>query len=454
MSNPSHPEIIVTNGLVVEGSGIDQFDIAIADGKISARGPGLEAGSDARIIDAKGMLVLPGALDVHYHPMYGDNLAQGSIGAAYGGITTMVPFVYAYKGMDLEETIDKFLEGDGSRSTLDFGMHLGILDPVATVDQIPRIFKRGVNSLKMFMAYRKRGMMAEDNLFLNAMEIVAGEGGLMMVHAENGLAIDYLEDKFIAEGKIGPEWFEPSRPKRVEYEAVYRAIQLAAVGKVSLYLVHMSTGESVDIIQRARDEGLPVVGETCPQYLELTDDEYLRQGPVSKMAPPYRTKWDNDTLWEGLASGAISTVGSDHSPHPRKNKEKDNIFEVPVGTPQVETMIQVLYDRGVNRGRITLPRLVEILCENPAKCFGLYPKKGSLQVGADADLVLLDPARSETIDPANIHTTVDYNTYEGWTFLGKPVHSMQRGKDVLVDGKLAVDAGHGEFLHAGPPVLP
>jgi dihydropyrimidinase len=197
-----------------------------------------------------------------------------------------------------------------------------------------------------------------------------------------------------------------------------------------------------------------VVGETCPQYLELTDDEYLRQGPVSKMAPPYRTKWDNDTLWEGLASGAISTVGSDHSPHPRRNKEKDNIFEVPVGTPQVETMIQVLYDRGVNRGRITLPRLVEILCENPAKCFGLYPKKGSLQVGADADLVLLDPARSETIDPANIHTTVDYNTYEGWTFLGKPVHSMQRGKDVFVDGKLAVDAGHGEFLHAGPPVLP
>ncbi len=454
MSDTLQPDVIVKNGLVVEGSGVGRFDIAVADGKISAREIDIQGGSSTRVIDAKGMWVLPGILDVHYHPMYGDDLAQGSIGAAYGGVTTMIPFVYAYRGMELEETIDKFIEGDGARSTLDFGIHIGILDPVATVDQIPKIFKRGVNSLKMFMAYRKRGMMAEDNLFLNAMEIVAGQGGLMMVHAENGLAIDYLEDKFIAGGKIGPEWFERSRPKRLEYEAVHRAIQLAAVGKVSLYLVHMSTGESVEIIRRAREEGIPVVGETCPQYLELTNDEYLRQGPISKMAPPFRTKWDNDTLWEGLASGPISTIGSDHSPHPRENKEKENIFDVPVGTPQVETMLQVLYDRGVNGGRITLPRLVEVLCENPAKCFGLHPKKGSLQVGADADLVLLDPARSETIDPANIHTTVDYNTYEGWTFLGKPVYSMQRGKDVLVDGELAADAGRGEFLHAGPPVLP
>ncbi|MFQ5694136.1 MAG: dihydropyrimidinase, partial [Nitrospinota bacterium] len=168
MSNPPQPEIIVKNGRVVEGSGVRRLDIGISDGKISARGPDLQGGAGARVIDAGGMLVLPGALDVHYHPMYGDNLAQGSIGAAYGGVTTMVPFVYAYRGMDLEETIDKFLEGDGARSTLDFGIHLGILDPVATVEQIPRIFKRGVNSLKMFMAYRKRGMMAEDNLFLHA----------------------------------------------------------------------------------------------------------------------------------------------------------------------------------------------------------------------------------------------------------------------------------------------
>ncbi|MBI2880382.1 MAG: dihydropyrimidinase [Candidatus Tectomicrobia bacterium] len=455
MSKTPQPEIIIKNGLVVRGSGIDRFDIAISGGKVTAHGTDLQGGKATRVIDASGRWVLPGALDVHYHPMYGDNLAQGSIGAAYGGITTMVPFVYAYKGMGLEETIDKFLEGDGARSTLDFGIHLGILDPAATLDQIPRVFKRGVNSMKFFMAYRKRGMMAEDNLFLQSMESVAAEGGLTMVHAENGLAIDYLEDKFIAAGKVGPEWFEPSRPKRVEYEAVYRAIQLAAVAGSSLYLVHMSTGESVEIIRRAReDEGLPVVGETCPQYLELTNDEYLRQGPVSKMAPPYRTKWDNETLWKGLASGAISTVGSDHSPHPRKNKEKANIFDVPVGTPQVETMLQVLYDRGVHRGRITLPRLVQVLCENPAKCFGLYPRKGSLDVGADADLVFIDPARAETIRAERMHTTADYNTYEGWTFLGKPVYSMQRGRDVLVDGRLVVDAGRGEFLSAGPPVLP
>lgn len=455
MSETPQPDVIIQNGLVVRGSGIERLDIAISGGKIAAHGRHLQGGKGTRVIDASGLLVLPGALDVHYHPMYGDDLAQGSIGAAYGGITTLVPFVYAYKGMELEEAIDKFLEGDGARSTLDFGLHLGILDPVATVGQIPRVFRRGVNSMKFFMAYRKRGMMAEDNLFLQAMEVIAAEGGLTMVHAENGLAIDYLEDKFLAAGKVGPEWFEPSRPKRVEYEAVYRAIQLAAVAGSPLYLVHMSTGESVEIIRRAREEeGLPVVGETCPQYLELTNEEYLRQGPISKMAPPFRTQWDNETLWKGLASGALSTVGSDHSPHARKAKEKSNIFEVPVGTPQVETMLQLLYDRGVNRGRLTLPRLVQVLCENPAQCFGLYPRKGSLEVGADADLVFIDPTRSETIRAEHMHTTVDYNTYEGWTLLGKPVYSMQRGKDVLLDGKLAVDAGHGEFLPAGPPILP
>ncbi|MCZ7527034.1 MAG: dihydropyrimidinase [Acidimicrobiia bacterium] len=440
----------VVGGLVVGPDRIEPIDLGIRDGRIAAREASIDPSRSRRIIDASGKYVLPGVLDPHFHPQYGDKLTPGSITAAHGGITTMIPYVYAYRGMTIPEAIEQFLEGDGAGSVLDYGMHFAILDPPNQIDELPTAFERGITSFKFFMAYRRRGMMAEDDMLMEGMERIGRLGGVTMVHAENGLCIDRLEQKFQTEGQTSIDRFEMSRPKPLEYEAVNRAVQIAALADCPLYLVHQTTGESVEIIRRARESGQAVIGETCPQYLVMTNDDLLQQGPIAILTPPYRTQWDNETLWAGLADGTMSTIGSDHSPHPRANKVKDNVFESPVGTPQVETMLPIVYDRGVNEGRITLQRLVAVMCENPARVFGLYPQKGNLQVGADADVVVLDPTRELTIEASELHSSVDYNTYEGWKVAGRPVHTLQRGRDILIDGEVVAEAGQGEYIPVKP----
>lgn len=445
-------DTVVRGGLVVSPDRIELIDLGIKDGVIAARERGIPIHAGARVIDATNLLVFPGALDPHYHPQYGDNLAQGSIAAAYGGITTLVPFIYAYQGMDIGQAIDDFMESDGTRSVLDFGGHVGVLDPGLQISQLQEAFDRGITSFKMFMAYRRRGMMAEDDMLLGAMEFIGRAGGVTMVHAENGLGVDYLEQKFQSEGKVSIEWFERSRPKELEYEAVNRAIHLAALAQSAVYLVHQTTGEAVEIIGRARADGQFVVGETCPQYLTHTKDVLVEQGPLAICTPPYRDRWDVDTLWGGVASGAISTIGSDHSPHPRETKLSENVFKTPVGTPQVETMLPVVFERGVVEGRITLQRLAAVMCENPARIFGLYPKKGCLQVGSDADVVLIDAGANRVVKAEELHSSVDYNTYEGLTLAGAPVHTLQRGRDVLVSGELAVKGGDGRYVPVDPGV--
>lgn len=443
----------VVGGLVASSSGVERFDLGIKDGKIVERSASIDGSTAERVIDASGRYVLPGAIDAHLHPQYGDNLAAGSIAAAFGGITTVVPFVYAYKGLELGQAIDEFLEGDGAHSVIDYGLHLGVVNPVETVEQIPDAATRGVNSFKFFLAYRRRGMMVDDDLFLRAMELTAGIGGIAMVHAENGLAIDFLEKKFIAEGRVSIEWFERSRPKPVEYEAVFRAIQLAKLVDCPLYLVHQTTGEAVSIVREVMESGQFVVAETCPQYLLWTNDDLVKSGPKAVLAPPYRTKWDQEQLWKGIAEGVVATIGSDHAPHDKQ--DLDNVFNVPVGTPQVETMLPLMYDRGVNSGRLTLPRLVAALCENPARAFGLYPKKGCLEVGSDADVVVFDPAVPFEIHADGMHSSKPYdNIYDGWKSLGVPVHTLQRGRDVLVGGRLVARSGEGQFLPSGPPLRP
>jgi dihydropyrimidinase len=440
----------VIGGLVASSRGVERLDLGIKDGKIAERSDRVDTSNATRVIEASGRYVLPGAVDAHLHPQYGDNLAAGSIAAAFGGITTVVPFVYAYKGLELGQAIDEFLEGDGAHSVIDYGVHLGVVNPAETLEQIPEAATRGVNSFKFFLAYRRRGMMVDDDAFLRAMELIASVGGIAMVHAENGLAIDFLEKKFISEGKVSVEWFERSRPKPVEYEAVFRAIQLAKLVDCPLYLVHQTTGEAVPIVRDAVESGQFVVAETCPQYLLWTNDDLVRKGPAAVLAPPYRTKWDQDELWKGIAEGVVATIGSDHAPHDKG--ELGNVFNVPVGTPQVETMLPLIYDRGVNAGRLTLPRLVAALCENPARAFGLYPKKGCLDIGSDADLVILDPTMQVEINADRMHSSKQYdNIYDGWKLTGAAVHTMQRGRDVLVDGKLVVGSGDGQFLASGPP---
>ncbi len=441
----------IVGGLVADSNRVQRLDIGINDGRVTERAASIDSGRAARVIDASGRYVLPGAIDAHFHPQYGDNLETGSLAAAHGGITTLVAFVYAYKGLEIGQAIDEFLEGDGSRSVVDFGLHLGVVNPADTVEQIPDAGKRGVRSLKFFLAYRKRGMMIDDDQFLRAMELVRELDGIAMVHAENGLAIDHLEKTFIAQSKTSVEWFERSRPKRLEYEAVFRAIQLAAVAKCPLYLVHQTTAEGAQMVAAARAEGQFVIGETCPQYLFWTNDDLVEYGPVGVLAPPYRTVADQEHLWKAIASGEISVVGSDHAPHDKR--ELENVFSVPVGTPQVETMLGLVFDRGVNQGRITLPRLVAALSENPARAFGLFPQKGSLEVGSDADVVIIDPNLPAEIRAENLHSSMKYpSIYEGWRTLGRHIHTLQRGRDVFVDGGVVAAHGDGRFLESGPPL--
>lgn len=441
----------IVGGLVADSSSVRRLDIGIRDGKIAAREPALDPAAAGRVIDAAGCYVLPGAIDPHFHPQYGDSLETGSLAAAHGGITTLLAFVYAYPGLELGQAIDEFLAGDGSRSVLDFALHLGVVNPAETVEQIPDAATRGVSSFKFFLAYRKRGMMIDDDQFMRAMELVAESGGITMVHAENGLAIDYLENKLLAEGKTTVDFFEPSRPKRLEYEAVFRAIQLAAVAECPLYLVHQTTAEGTDLVAQARAQGQFVIGETCPQYLLWTNEDLVRYGPVAVLAPPYRTAMDQRRLWDGLAAGELSTIGSDHAPHDKQ--ALDNVFSVPVGTAQVETMLPLVFEHGVNSGRLTLQRLVATMCENPARAFGIYPRKGSLEVGSDADVVILDPKAEGEIHAEGLHSSMFYpSIYEGWRTLGRPVHTLQRGRDVLVNGSVDPHHGDGIYLEAGPPV--
>jgi dihydropyrimidinase len=441
----------ILGGLVVDSTRVQRLDLGISDGRIAERVSSIEPGQASRVIDARGRYVLPGAIDAHFHPQYGDNLETGSLAAAHGGITTLVAFVYAYKGLELGQAIDEFLEGDGSRSVVDFGLHLGVVNPADTVEQIPDAATRGVRSMKFFLAYRKRGMMIDDDQFLRALELVRDLDGIAMVHAENGLAIDHLEKTFIRDSKTSVEWFERSRPKRLEYEAVFRAIQLAAVAECPLYLVHQTSAEGAQMVAEARAQGQFVIGETCPQYLFWTNDDLVKYGPVAVLAPPYRTVEDQEHLWKQIAAGDISVVGSDHAPHDKRDLE--NVFSVPVGTAQVETMLPLMFDRGVNGGRITVQRLVAALCENPARVFGLYPKKGCLEVGSDADVVIVDPNLTAEIRAEGLHSVMRYpSIYEGWQTLGQPVHTLQRGRDLLADGVVRAERGRGEFLESGPPL--
>jgi dihydropyrimidinase len=296
----------------------------------------------------------------------------------------------------------------------------------------------------MFMTYAKLGRMTSDYYLAAAMDLIAKHGGMAMVHAENGLATDYLEDKFNSEGVPAIEAFTRMRPAALEAEAINRAIAIAEVSGCAIYIPHLSAGRGLEPVARARSAGQPVFAETCPQYLVLTERDLFRWGPLAKIGPPLRTLEDNEALWRGLIDGTIDVVASDHAP--KDKKLSDPFFEAPFGSPQAETMLTIAYDEGVNRGRIHPCKLVQVLSENPAKIFGLYPRKGSLEIGSDADLVIFDPSETVTIQAQTQHSGVHYSVYEGRKCLGKTVLTMQRGKVIVEHGEMKEKPGEGKFF--------
>lgn len=441
-------DLLFAGGTVVTGEGMRLADVGIQGEKLTAIGRDLPQEAAREVVDARGKYILPGAIDVHVHPVYLDSVEHCSTLAAYGGTTTVIHFAYARTGESLLDKV-KEMRADGlANSRLDFGLHGGMFEAPRQVPEIPKVMDLGVRSFKFFLTYLKQGWYTDDYQLIKGMDILAEQGGMAMVHAENGGAIDYLEDKYLKGPGASARYFNASRPAALEEEAAFRSIRLAELVDCPLYIAHVTSARTVDLIRREQAAGRKVFAETCPQYLTLTQEIIEERGALAKIGPPIRSAADRDAIWAGLGDGTLQVVSSDHA---AKAKDVNGDFlEQGFGSPQMETLLPLVYDGGVNRGRISLVRLVQVLCENPARIFGLYPRKGTLATGSDADLVVFDPNREFTIHSENQHSKAGYTLYEGRTVLGWPEMSFQRGQRVLWQGQVVAGPGGAHFLPIQP----
>ena len=447
----------VRNGVVATGQGLSTADVVITDGKIEFVGAAPGAVPDAREIDAAGKLVLPGIIDAHLHPVYADRIDTLSRAAVTGGITTLIPYVGAVKawgqGGDLGDSVKAFIAEGEADSLIDFGIHCTFTqDDMADVERsIPELISMGVVSFKGFTAYKKRGMLLEDEELLKVMGLIAEHGGLFATHCENGPVLDHLEELYQAKGWTRPECYPPTHPGIAEAEAVFRVLSLAQVAECPMYLPHLSARESLDVAALFRRwQRQTIFTETCPHYLIHTAELLKTRGTPAKMSPPLRQNEDTEALWQAVAAGQIDVIGSDAAGHLLASNEPHfaDVFAAPHGIPGLDTLFTVTYDAGVNRGQMTLPQLVRMTSENPARIFGLYPQKGTLAPGSDADLIIFDPCRAHTVPDKNPHTKVDYSIYAGRQCLGAPELVMQRGRVVFTGGEVRQGGGTGAYLPA------
>jgi dihydropyrimidinase len=437
-------DLLLLGGTVVTGTGMRRGDVGVKGDTIAAIQPDLPRERSKEVLDVTGKYVFPGIIDVHVHPVYLDDVEACSRVAAYGGTTTLLHFAYARTGESLLQKVGEMLHDAQARSLLDFGLHGGMFEAPRQVPEIPLVMELGVRTFKFFLTYLKQGWYTDDYQLIKGMDILAERGGMAIVHCENGGAIDYLEDKYLKGPNASAKFFNASRPAALEEEGIFRTIRLAEVVGCRVYIPHVTARRALRPIRMAQEEGLPVYAETCPQYLNLTQDIINTRGALAKIGPPIRTAQDSESLWVGLRDGTLSVVASDHAP---KAKDVSGDFLLQgFGSPQIETLLPVTYDGGVNQGYLSVVRLVQVLCENPARIFGLYPRKGTLAVGSDADLVVFDPSREFTIRAENQHSNVGYTLYEGRTTMGWPVMSFQRGKRVLWQGEILAQPGQGHFL--------
>jgi dihydropyrimidinase len=460
-------DTIVRGGQVVTSSQVYSAAIAISGEKIVALGPEELLPPADNYIDAEGKLILPGLIDSHVHLDGHDTYALGSRAAAYAGLTTLVPF--GNYNLEQEETlpaaIHRIREEVEASALVDFGFHFILQNRPYILDTIPQALEMGVKSYKMFMSYKKRpGRLCDDEYICRAMELVAAGGGVLQLHCESGNIIEYLENKLIAEGHVHPTDFPSAAPDWAEEEAINRAIQMGAATRCPTYVVHLSTQLGLERIKRAQAMGQPVWTETCPQYLLLSDAEMARQGPLAKIGPPLRADDgpDREALWRGLAQGYTSIIASDHAPHPPELKKLgwDNIFvtpegaSVPFGSPGVETIVSLMYSEGVVKRGLPIWWLARVMSENPARIFGLYPRKGTIQVGSDADLLIMDPGGDRVITAQDHQSNAGYTLFEGWQVTGRPWMTLLRGQVLLNQGKLEQKPGYGRFLECEGPRVP
>src|SRR5882757_433607 len=455
-------DTIIRGGTVATAADTFRCDVGITAGKIAALGDDLGAAND--VVDAKGKLVLPGGIDSHVHfaqpsgpgIVMADDFASGTRAAAFGGNTMVLPFAMQRKGESLREVVKQYhLKADG-QCYVDVSFHLIIADATDRVlgQELPALVNDGYTSFKVFMTYE--GLALSDMEMLNVMSVARDTGALVMVHAENYDAIRFLTDRLERAGKTEPQFHVASRPIPVEREATHRAISLAQLVDVPIMIVHVSSGEAMEEIRRAQQRGLKIYGETCPQYLVLTaaDLEGLNmEGAKYVCSPPPRDHASQIACWEGLQQGVFSLFSSDHCPFryddPKGKlapKGKTSFRWVPNGIPGVETRLPILFSEGVGKGRITLNEFVALTATNHAKTYGLYPKKGTIAIGSDADIAIWDPARKVKITQSLMHGGCDYTPYEGIAVTGWPLSTMVRGRFVVRDGALVGKEDAGEYV--------
>ena len=449
-------DLVINHGTLVTAEATVCADLAIANGRIAAIGKDLN-GQD--MLDATGMLVLPGAVDEHVHLQMpvgefasSDDFYTGTVAAACGGTTCVVDFVEPESDEPWLEGLDRRQREARDKATIDYGFHMTVSRADAkTLAQVPAAITAGVSSFKLYMAYE--GLRLDDGGLLAALAVLRDHGGRVLVHAENHHAIAYLTAQALAHGQTGPENHPLTRPDIMEAEAIHRLLALASITHTPLVLAHLSCALGLEEVRIARERGQTVWVETCPQYLLLDESAYRLpgfEGAKFVMAPPPRTELDRNALWAGLSSGEVNTVATDHCPfffETQKTRGRGDFSRIPGGAPGIETRLALLYTHGVRTGRLTPERWVEVCCTAPARRFGLAPRKGTLAIGADADIVVFDPECQVTLSVGTLHQNVDYCPYEGWTVQGYPVTVFSRGEAVARGGEFIGRAGRGQFLH-------
>jgi dihydropyrimidinase len=454
-------DLVVRNGHVVTAADVFRADLGIRDGRIVAIGERLQGTKE---IDATGRLVMPGGVDTHCHiaqksstgVITADDFYSGGVSAACGGTTTIVPFAAQHRGQSLLDVVQAYHERARGRAFVDYGFHLIVSDPTERVltQELPALIRDGCPSFKIYLTYD--ALKLTDGQALDVLAVAKREGALVMVHAENSDAIAWLTRSLLASGRTAPRFHPASRPEVVEREATSRAIALAELVHVPILIVHVSSAGALDEIRRARQRGVKVYGETCPQYLLLTADDLDRpgfEGAKFMCSPPPRTEASQQAIWQGLQSGIVGVFSSDHAPYrfddPQGKKlhgEHAPFNKVPNGVPGLETRLPLLFSEGVVKGRIDLHQFVAMTATTPARIYGMYPRKGSIAIGADADLAIWDPAVEVTISKAVLHDTMDYTPYEGTRVTGWPILTISRGEVIWANGAVKGEPGRGQFL--------
>jgi dihydropyrimidinase len=452
---------LIKGGTVVTAVDTYAADVAIVDGKIAAifGDGGAPAGTFDLTIDAKGKYILPGGIDAHTHldmPFGGttssDDFETGTLAAAYGGTTSIVDFAIQTKGDPLRKGLDLWHSKAEGKTAIDYAFHMIMTDVTEdTAAEMGTLVDEGITSFKLFMAY-PGVLMADDGMIFRAMQRAGEIGALICMHAENGIPIDILIGQALKKGHTSPKYHTITRPQIAEAEGTHRAICLAEMAGAPVYIVHLSAERALKQVVEARDRGLPVYAETCPQYLFLSDEDLARpdfEGAKFVCTPPLRPAHMQEDLWRGLRTHDLQVVSTDHCPFCMKGQKelgKDSFAKIPNGMPGVETRLYLLWDGGVRKGRISMNRFVEITSTAPAKLFGLYPKKGTIAIGADADLLVWDPEKRHVLSQKNLHMRVDYSPFEGQEVVGGPTHVLSRGNVVIENGKYLGKKGDGRFV--------